>query len=130
PRTAGAIAPNVVPQVRTPEAHRCGANQIAYVLIDPRKADKPRTGHFDKAGVTPRRLLTEVRTADFAAYALGQEITVGAFEPGTNVDVVGTSKGKGGAGVTKRRNFKGVSASHGSHRAHRKSGSVAPACTT
>ncbi|MBW8027410.1 50S ribosomal protein L3 [Clavibacter michiganensis subsp. michiganensis] len=129
PVTVVQITPNVVTQVRTPEVDGYGAIQIAYGQIDPRKADKPSTGHFDKAGVTPRRHLTEVRTADFAEYELGQEITVGAFEPGTKVDVVGTSKGKGFAGVMKRHNFKGVSASHGSHRNHRKPGSIGASST-
>ena len=129
PVTVGQITPNVVTQVRTPEVDGYGAIQIAYGQIDPRKADKPSTGHFDKAGVTPRRHLTEVRTADFAEYSLGQEITVGAFEAGTKVDVVGTSKGKGFAGVMKRHNFKGVSASHGSHRNHRKPGSIGASST-
>ncbi|WP_043668793.1 50S ribosomal protein L3 [Clavibacter michiganensis] len=129
PVTVVQITPNVVTQVRTPEVDGYGAIQIAYGQIDPRKADKPSTGHFDKAGVTPRRHLTEVRTADFAEYSLGQEITVGAFEPGSKVDVVGTSKGKGFAGVMKRHNFKGVSASHGSHRNHRKPGSIGASST-
>jgi len=129
PVTVVQITPNVVTQVRTPEVDGYGAIQIAYGQIDPRKADKPSTGHFDKAGVTPRRHLTEVRTADFAEYTLGQEITVGAFEPGTKVDVVGTSKGKGFAGVMKRHNFKGVSASHGAHRNHRKPGSIGASST-
>jgi large subunit ribosomal protein L3 len=129
PVTVVQITPNVVTQVRTPEVDGYGAIQIAYGQIDPRKADKPSTGHFDKAGVTPRRHLTEVRTADFAEYSLGQEITVGAFEAGSKVDVVGTSKGKGFAGVMKRHNFKGVSASHGSHRNHRKPGSIGASST-
>ena len=80
--------------------------------------------------MTPRRHLTEVRTADAADYALGQELTAeGTFEAGQLVDVVGTSKGKGFAGVMKRHNFKGVSASHGSHRNHRKPGSIGASST-
>ncbi|KZC95895.1 MULTISPECIES: 50S ribosomal protein L3 [Clavibacter] len=129
PVTVVQITPNVVTQVRTPEVDGYGAIQIAYGQIDPRKADKPSTGHFDKAGVTPRRHLTEVRTADFAEYTLGQEITVGAFEVGAKVDVVGTSKGKGFAGVMKRHNFRGDNASHGAHRNHRKAGSIGASST-
>ena len=129
PVTAISITPNVVTQVRTPEVDGYAAVQIAYGQIDPRKADKPTTGHFDKAGVTPRRHLTEVRTANAAEYALGQELTVEVFEAGKKVDVVGTSKGKGTAGVMKRHNFKGVSASHGSHRNHRKPGSIGASST-
>ncbi|MDQ1527250.1 MAG: large subunit ribosomal protein [Microbacteriaceae bacterium] len=129
PVTVVEITPNVVTQVRTPEIDGYSAVQIAYGQIDPRKANKPATGHFDKAGVTPRRHLTEVRTADAAEYALGQEIAVDIFEAGQKVDVVGTSKGKGFAGVMKRHNFKGVSSSHGSHRNHRKPGSIGASST-
>ncbi len=92
--------------------------------------NQPAAGHFERRGVTPRRHLTEVRTADAASYELGQELTVDAtFEAGQLVDVVGTSKGKGFAGVMKRHNFKGVSASHGSHRNHRKPGSIGASST-
>jgi large subunit ribosomal protein L3 len=129
PVTVVEITPNVVTQVRTPEVDGYNAVQIAYGQIDPRKVTKPLTGHFDKAGVTPRRHLTEVRTADAAEYTLGQEIAVDIFEAGQKVDVVGTSKGKGFAGVMKRHNFKGVSSSHGSHRNHRKPGSIGASST-
>src|SRR5690606_2959275 len=130
PVTVIEITPNVVTQVRTPEVDGYNAVQIAYGQIDPRKANKPDAGHFDKAGVTPRRHLTEVRTADAGDYTAGQELTVdGTFEAGQKVDVVGTSKGKGFAGVMKRHNFKGVSASHGAHRNHRKPGSIGASST-
>ncbi|MCA0216832.1 MAG: 50S ribosomal protein L3 [Actinobacteria bacterium] len=129
PVTVVEITPNVVTQLRTPEVDGYSAVQIAYGQIDPRKVTKPLTGHFEKAGVTPRRHLTELRTADAAEYSLGQELTVDIFEPGKKVDVVGTSKGKGFAGVMKRHNFKGVSASHGSHRNHRKPGSIGASST-
>ncbi|MCP2030005.1 large subunit ribosomal protein L3 [Okibacterium sp. HSC-33S16] len=130
PVTVIEITPNVVTQIRTPEVDGYNAVQIAYGQIDPRKVNKPEAGHFDKAGVTPRRHVTEVRTADASNYALGQELTVeGTFEAGQKVDVVGTSKGKGFAGVMKRHNFKGVSASHGAHRNHRKPGSIGASST-
>lgn len=130
PVTVIEVAPNVVTQIRTPEVDGYSAVQIAAGAIDPRKANKPATGHFDKAGVTPRRNLTELRTADAADYTLGQELTVdGVFEAGRKVDVMGTSKGKGFAGVMKRHNFHGVSSSHGSHRNHRKPGSIGASST-
>jgi large subunit ribosomal protein L3 len=129
PVTVIQITPNVVTQIRTPEVDGYAAVQIAAGAIDPRKVNKPSAGHFDKAGVTPRRHLTELRTADAADYALGQEISVDVFEAGAKVDVVGTSKGKGFAGVMKRHNFKGVSASHGAHRNHRKPGSIGASST-
>ena len=130
PVTVIEIAPNVVTQVRTPEKDGYNAVQIAYGQIDPRKVNKPLTAHFEAAGVTPRRHLTEIRTADAADFSLGQELTAdGTFEAGQLVDVVGTSKGKGTAGVMKRHNFKGVSASHGAHRNHRKPGSIGASST-
>ncbi len=129
PVTVVEIAPNVVTQVRTPEVDGYAAVQIAYGAIDPRKVTKPLGGHFEKAGSTPRRHLTEVRTANAAEYTPGQELAVDTFTAGQRVDVVGTSKGKGFAGVMKRHNFKGVSASHGSHRNHRKPGSIGASST-
>ena len=129
PVTVVEISPNVVTQLRTPEVDGYSAVQIAYGQIDPRKANKPATGHFEKAGVTPRRHLTEVRTSDASNYTLGQELAVDIFSAGQLVDVVGTSKGKGFAGVMKRHNFKGVSSSHGSHRNHRKPGSIGASST-
>ncbi|AZZ48045.1 50S ribosomal protein L3 [Rathayibacter rathayi] len=130
PVTVIEISPNVVTQVRTEEKDGYTAVQLAAGAIDPRKVNKPAAGHFDAAGVTPRRHLTEVRTSDASSYSAGQELTVDAvFEAGTKVDVVGTSKGKGFAGVMKRHNFKGVSASHGSHRNHRKPGSIGASST-
>lgn len=129
PVTVVQATPNVVTQVRSQEVDGYVAVQIAYGAIDPRKVNKPASGHFDKAGVTPRRHLTEVRTPDAAEYTPGQELAVDIFEAGQYVDVVGTSKGKGFAGVMKRHNFKGVSASHGSHRNHRKPGSIGASST-
>ena len=130
PVTVIEISPNVVTQLRTKAVDGYTGVQIAAGAIDPRKVNKPAAGHFEKAGVTPRRHVTELRTADSADYTLGQELTVdGVFAAGTKVDVMGTSKGKGFAGVMKRHNFKGVSSSHGSHRNHRKPGSIGASST-
>jgi large subunit ribosomal protein L3 len=129
PVTVVKAGPCVVTQVRTPEVDGYEAVQIAYGAIDPRKVTKPQTGHFAKAGVTPRRHLVEIRTDDAASYTLGQEISADLFEAGQTIDVVGTTKGKGFAGVMKRHGFAGVSASHGAHRNHRKPGSIG-ACAT
>ena len=110
PVTVIEISPNVVTQVRSPEVDGYSAIQIAAGQIDPRKVNKPSNGHFAKAGVTPRRHLTEIRTADAADYQPGQELTVeGTFEAGQLVDVVGTSKGGSiGASATPSRVFKGM----------------------
>ena len=120
---------NVITQLRNAETDGYTAVQIGYGQIDPRKVNKPLTGHFEKAGVTPRRHLVEVRTADADSYELGQELSVELFEAGQKIDVVGTTKGKGFAGVMKRHGFSGVGASHGAHKNHRKPGSIG-ACAT
>ena len=129
PVTVVAAGTNVVTQVRGPEKDGYNAVQIGFGEIDGRKVNKPTAGHFAAAGVTPRRHLVEIRTADAADYSLGQEISVDVFEAGAKVDVVGTSKGKGFAGTMKRHGFAGVSASHGAHRNHRKPGSIG-GCST
>ena len=120
---------NVVTQLRNAEVDGYTAVQIGYGQIDPRKVTKPLAGHFDKAGVTPRRHVVELRTADADSYTLGQELSVEIFEAGQKVDVVGTSKGKGFAGVMKRHGFHGAPASHGAHKNHRKPGSIGGAST-
>jgi large subunit ribosomal protein L3 len=129
PVTVIEAGPCVVTQVRAAETDGYAAVQIAFGAIDPRKVTKPLTGHFEKAGVTPRRHLVELRTADATEYALGQEITVEAFEAGQEIDVTGTTKGKGFAGVMKRHGFHGVSSSHGAHKNHRKPGSIGGCAT-
>ncbi|HRW20101.1 MAG TPA: 50S ribosomal protein L3 [Dermatophilaceae bacterium] len=128
PVTVIQAQPNVVTQVRG-DGEGYAAVQLAYGEIDPRKVNKPMKGHFERAGVTPRRHLVELRTADAGDYALGQEVTVEVFETGQRIDATGTTKGKGFAGVMKRHGFAGVSASHGAHRNHRKPGSIG-ACAT
>jgi large subunit ribosomal protein L3 len=120
---------NVVTQVRDADTDGYAAVQIGFGAIDPRKVTKPLTGHFDKAGVTPRRFLIEIRTADAADYTPGQELGADTFEAGQAVDVSATTKGKGFAGVMKRHGFHGVSSSHGSHRNHRKPGSIGGCAT-
>ena len=129
PVTVVEVGTNVVTQVRTDEKDGYAAVQLAYGQIDPRKVTQPLKGHFEKAGVTPRRHVTEVRTPTAGDYSLGQELTAETFTAGQTVDVIGTTKGKGFAGVMKRHGFAGVSASHGAHRNHRKPGSIGAAAT-
>jgi large subunit ribosomal protein L3 len=129
PVTVVKAGPCVVTQVRTPDKDGYNAVQIAYGQVDPRKVNKPETGHFQKAGVTPRRYSVELRTIDASEYALGQELGPDVFEEGQLVDVVGTSKGKGFAGVMKRHGFSGLRASHGVERKHRSPGSIGGCAT-
>jgi large subunit ribosomal protein L3 len=129
PVTVVQAGPCVVTQVRTPDKDGYSAVQLAYGAIDPRKVNKPESGHFAKADVAPRRFLVELRTTDASDYELGSEVTVEAFEPGQTVDVTGKTKGKGFAGVMKRHGFHGLRASHGVERKHRSPGSIG-ACAT
>jgi large subunit ribosomal protein L3 len=120
---------NVVTQVRSADKDGYTAIQLGYGEIKAAKVTKPKAGHFERAGVTPRRHLLEIRTSDAETYSLGQEIGADTFAAGDPIDVTGTSKGKGFAGVMKRHGFSGVSASHGSHRNHRKPGSIGGCAT-
>ncbi|MGH3780736.1 MAG: 50S ribosomal protein L3 [Pseudonocardiaceae bacterium] len=129
PVTVVAAGPCVVIGIRTPEGDGYPAVQLAYGAIDPRKVTKPVAGQYAAASVTPRRHLVELRTVDAAEYQLGQEVTVEVFAAGAVVDVVGTSKGKGTAGVMKRHGFKGLGASHGTQRKHRSPGSIGGCAT-
>jgi large subunit ribosomal protein L3 len=129
PVTVIQVDTNVVTQVRNADRDGYEAVQLAFGAVDPRRVTKPLAGHFEAAGVTPRRHVAEVRTSTAADYTLGQEIAADVFEAGQKVDVTGTTKGKGTAGVMKRHGFHGVGASHGAHRNHRKPGSIGGAST-
>ena len=129
PVTVIQAGPCVVTEVRTSDSHGYDGVQIAYGDIDPRKVNSPMRGHFDKAGVTPRRHLFELRTANASEYTLGQELTAETFTPGETVDVSATTKGKGTAGVMKRHGFGGLKASHGTHKKHRAPGSIGGCAT-
>ena len=129
PVTVVQAGPNVVTQVRTADKDGYSAVQLAYGAIDPRKVNKPDSGHFEKAGVAPRRHLVELRTTDASGYTLGQELTAETFAPGQLIDVSGKTKGKGFAGVMKRHGFHGLRASHGVERKHRSPGSIGGCAT-
>jgi len=117
--------PCSVLQVKTAETDGYNAVQIGLGELKAHQATKPAIGHAAKAGCKPARVIREVRLADEPAdVEPGQEITVEVFDGVSHVDVVGTSKGKGFAGVMKRHNFKGLEASHGVKRKHRSPGSI------
>jgi len=129
PVTVVKAGPCVVTQIRTQEKDGYSAVQLAFGQIDPRKVTKPVAGHFKAAEVTPRRHLVELRTSSIEGYEVGQELTAEVFEAGSLVDVTGTTKGKGTAGVMKRHGFHGLGAGHGVQRKHRSPGSIG-ACAT
>jgi large subunit ribosomal protein L3 len=129
PVTVIKAGPCVVTQIRTNEKDGYTAVQLAYGQIDPRRVTKPVAGHFKAAEVTPRRHLVEVRTDSIEGYTVGDEISARLFVDGESVDVTGTTKGKGTAGVMKRHGFHGLGAGHGTQRKHRSPGSIG-ACAT
>ena len=127
PVTVVEAGPCRVAQVKTPERDGYSAVQLAFGTA--RRPNKPLAGHFAKAGVEPSRHLVELRTDGTDGFELGAEIRADVFDSGELVDVVGVTKGKGFAGVMKRHNFAGLSASHGTERKHRSPGSIG-ACAT
>jgi len=129
PVTVVQAGPCVVTQVRSPQIDGYSAVQLGFGAIKAKKVTRPAQGHFDRAGVTPRRHLVELRTADAGDYTLGQEVTAEVFAAADMVDVIGVTKGKGTAGVMKRHGFGGLGAGHGVHRKHRAPGSIGE-CST
>lgn len=129
PVTVIEAGPCRIAQVKTPSSDGYSAIQLAFDEVKPSKVTKPEAGHFKRAGVGPHRHLVELRVADASAFQVGQEIRADVFEQGERTDVVGTSKGKGFAGVYKRYNFGGTPATHGTERKHRTPGAVG-ACAT
>jgi large subunit ribosomal protein L3 len=120
--------PCVVTQLKTPEKDGYTAVQLGYG--EHRHINKPEAGHLKASGAAHLRHLVELRQDDGAAdYALGQQVTVGLFQPGDEVDVTGTSKGKGFAGVVKRHHFRGGPKTHGQSDRHRAPGSIGPGTT-
>jgi len=126
PVTVIQAGPCFVSQLKTAEADGYEAVQIAFDDVKGRNSTMPLIGHDGKAGISPKRAHREVRLSEGEAegYELGQALTVEVFDGIKFVDVTGTSKGKGYAGVMKRHGFKGQLASHGVERKHRSPGSI------
>ncbi len=131
PVTVIQAGPCVVTQVRTMETDGYSAVQIGFDNMKPRNSTMAMIAHDFKAGTTAKRFHREFRVdaKDSGNYTLGQELTVKALEGTMYVDVIGTSKGKGFAGVMKRWHFKGMPQSHGTERKHRSPGSIGSLCS-
>ena len=129
PVTVIQAGPCVVTQVRTPEQDGYSAVQLGFGGVRAKSVTKPDAGHFERAGVTPRKHLLEIRTNNASEYTLGQEVTSEVFAAADIVDVTGVTRGKGTAGVMKRHGFHGLSSSHGVHRKHRSPGSIGQSST-
>lgn len=120
PVTVILAGPCPVVQRRTPEKDGYAAVQLGFLPQNPKRVNRPMKGHFARAGVGPVRILKEIRGFN----PEGDVVTVEIFKAGERVDVTGTSKGRGTAGVMKRWNFAGGPDSHGAHKIHRHPGSI------
>ena len=125
PVTVIVCEPNVVTQVKTVEKDGYNGVQLAAFNKKEKSANRPEMGHFKKSNTEPKRFLKEIRGLDASNYEVGNIVSVSTFEAGEIVDVTGTSKGKGFAGVIKRYNQSRGPMSHGSDY-HRRVGSLGP----
>lgn len=126
PVTVLEAGPVFVTQVKTVNNDGYDAVQIGYTDKKDKHTNKPQKGHFDKAGVAPKRIVKEFRLEDISSYAVGQEIKADVFAAGEKIDVTGTSKGKGFQGSIKRHGQSRGPMAHGS-KSHRVSGSMGAA---
>lgn len=126
PVTVIQAGPCIVMQEKSVETDGYSAVQIGFDEVKASRRKQPEIKHAEKAGATPKRFVREIRVANGAELPgkLGDSITVAAFSEEKFVDVTGTSKGKGFAGVMKRHGFGGFPASHGTERKHRAPGSI------
>lgn len=131
PVTVVEVGTCVVTQIRTAEKDGYSAVQIGFEDVKPRNSTMPMIAHDHKAGTSPKRVHREfhVDAKDIGGFTLGQPLTVEQMKDVAFVDVTGTSKGKGFAGVMKRWGFKGQYASHGTERKHRSPGSIGSLCS-
>lgn len=131
PVTVIQAGPCTVTQIKTAERDGYSAIQLGYDDAKVSRQKQPQIGHAKKAGATPKRFVREWRLPEGAEpeCELGDEVDVSSFAEIKYVDVVGTSKGKGYAGVMKRHGFGGFPASHGTERKHRAPGSIASYCS-
>ena len=127
PVTVVEAGPCVVTQVKTEVNDGYEAVQVGYGDRKKKHLTKPMEGHFNRAKVTPKRILAEFDMIPGFDYKLGQEFTVSLFKPGEYVDVSGTSKGRGFAGVIKRHNFSTQPKTHGTKNTYRRPGSIGQA---
>ncbi len=129
PVTVVQAGPCAVTQVKTVESDGYNAVQIGFGEIKAKFSTFPLIGHTGKSGVGPRKHFREIRLKDKTDLAPGATVNVELFNDVEYVDVIGTSKGKGTAGVMKRHHFGGQPASHGTERKHRAPGSIASRAT-
>ncbi len=129
PVTVLEAGPCYVVQLRTPETDGYSAVQLGFESVTPKHLTKGQQGHLQKGNVPLLRHLREFRVRKDESYEVGQKIMADVFQPGDHVDVVGTSKGRGFAGVVKRYHFAGGPHTHGQSDRERSTGSIGPCAT-
>jgi large subunit ribosomal protein L3 len=131
PVTVIQAGPCTVMQVKGKDGDGYSSIQLGYEDVKESRRQKPAVGHAKKANSAPKKFVREERLAEGAdaGCAAGDTLTVSAFADVKFVDVIGTSKGKGYAGVMKRHNFGGFPGSHGTERKHRAGGSIGSYCS-
>ena len=129
PVTVVQAGPCAVTQVKTQETDGYNAVQLGFGEVKAKFSTFPLIGHTAKAGIGPRKHFREIRLKDATDRKPGDTVNVSVFDGVQFVDVIGTSKGKGTAGVMKRHHFGGQPASHGTERKHRSPGSLASRAT-
>ena len=124
PVTVIKAGPCFVTQIKTQEKDGYDAVQLGFEDVKEKNVTKPRSGHFQKASVSPKRFLCEFKPFANDEVKLGSEVKVDIFSEGEIVTVSGTSKGRGFAGVMKRHNFSGAQMTHGQSDRQRSPGSI------
>lgn len=124
PVTVVEAGPCPIVQVKIQDSEGYNAIQLGFGNRRESKVNRPESGHFQKANVSPQRFLREMRVDNTEGLEVGSNVDVGIFSPGDLIDVTGTSKGRGFTGVIKRWNFSGVRQTHGSEKNHRRPGSI------
>jgi large subunit ribosomal protein L3 len=129
PITVIEAGPCAIVQIKTKEKEGYNALQLGFAKKKPHRVNRPLSGHFQKSGTGPYYILKELPVDEIGEYQVGQEITLETFKVGDFVDVTGTAKGKGFAGVIKRHGFRGSPGSHGTHEYFRHGGSIGASAT-
>lgn len=124
PVTVVEAGPCPVVQIKTAETDGYSALKLGFIETSEKSLNKPELGQFKKAGVTPRKVLKEVRLDDVASYKVGDEVKADVFTAGDKVDVAGVTKGHGYTGVIKRWNQHRLKETHGVGPVHREPGSM------
>ncbi len=124
PVTVIEAGPCLITKIRTKERDGYQAIQLGFEDVKKKKLNKPRRKYFEKSGISPKKTLKEFRCKEVEDAKVGQFVKADIFKEGDFINVTGTTKGRGFAGVMKRHGFHGAPASHGAHESFRGGGSI------